>query len=119
MIRRRQFLGTLAGGLLADPLAAGAQPAAKVYRIGLLGGSPPNSPGGRRAWDGFFQGMRELGYVEGQNILVEGRFYGDQTDQLESRKFSGGPAHKESPRPRAPAHPNAVLRQNSVRRRSG
>src|SRR5262249_14578296 len=31
--------------------------------------SPPNSPGGRRAWEGFFQGMQELGYVEGQNIL--------------------------------------------------
>jgi putative ABC transport system substrate-binding protein len=79
---RRAFLGTLAGGLLAAPLAAGAQQAAKVYRIGLLGGSPPNSPGGRRAWERFFQGMRELGYVEGQNILVEGRFYGDHTERL-------------------------------------
>jgi ABC-type uncharacterized transport system substrate-binding protein len=79
---RRAFLGTLVGGLLAVPLAAGAQPAVKVYRIGLLGGSPPNSPGGRRSWEGFFQGMRELGYVEGQNILVEGRWYGDHTDRL-------------------------------------
>jgi ABC-type uncharacterized transport system substrate-binding protein len=79
---RRAFIGTLAGGLLAAPLAAGGQQAAKVYRLGLLGGSPPNSPGGRRAWEGFFQGMRELGYVEGQNILVEGRFYGDHTERL-------------------------------------
>ena len=79
---RRTFLGTLAGSLLAVPLAAQAQQAAKVYRVGLLGGSPPNSPGGRRAWAGFFQGMRELGYVEGQNMLVEGRFYGDHTDRL-------------------------------------
>jgi putative ABC transport system substrate-binding protein len=79
---RRAFLGTLAGALLAAPLAAGAQQAAKVYRLGLLGGSPPNSPGGRRAWEGFFLGMRELGYVEGQNILVEGRWYGDHTDRL-------------------------------------
>ena len=82
MSTRRAFLGTLAGGLLAAPLGTEAQQAAKVYRIGLLGGSPPNSPGGRRAWEGFFQGMRELGYVEGQNILVEGRFYGDQTERL-------------------------------------
>ena len=81
-MKRRTFLGTLAGGLLAAPHAAGAQQAAKVYRIGLLGGSPPNSPGGRRAWEGFFQGMRELGYIEGQNILVEGRFYGDHTEKL-------------------------------------
>ena len=54
----------------------------KSNRLGLLGGSPPNSPGGRRAWEGFFLGMRELGYVEGQNILVEGRWYGDHTDRL-------------------------------------
>ena len=82
MTTRRQFIGTLTGALLASPLAARAQQAAKVYRLGLLGGSPPNSPGGRRAWEGFFQGMRELGYVEGQNILVEGRFYGDHTERL-------------------------------------
>jgi putative tryptophan/tyrosine transport system substrate-binding protein len=79
---RRAFIGTLAGGLLAAPLAARAQQAAKVYQLGLLGGSPPNSPGGRVAWEGFFQGMRELGYVEGQNILVEGRFYCDHTERL-------------------------------------
>ena len=82
MTTRRTFLGTLAGGFLAASLVAEAQQAAKVYRIGLLGGSPPNSPGGRRSWEGFFQGMRELGYVEGQNILVEGRWYGDRTDRL-------------------------------------
>src|SRR5215831_9898404 len=80
MDRRVFVAGTL--GLLAAPLAVEAQQAAKVYRLGLLGGSPPNSPGGRRAWEGFFQGMRELGYVEGQNMLVEGRFYGDHTDRL-------------------------------------
>ena len=82
MTTRRAFLGMLAGGFLAAPLAANAQPTAKVHRIGLLGGSPPKTPGGRRAWEGFFQGMQELGYVEGQNILVEGRWYGERTDRL-------------------------------------
>ena len=82
MTTRRAFIGTLAGGLLAAPRVAEAQQAAKVYRLGLLGGYPPNSPGGRRAWEGFFQGMREVGYVEGQNILVEGRWYGERTDRL-------------------------------------
>ena len=81
-MERRTFLGVVAGGLLAAPLAAEAQQAGKLYRIGLLGGSPPNSPGGRRAWEGFFQGLRELGYVEGQNIVVEGRWYGERTDRL-------------------------------------
>ena len=79
---RRAFIGTLAGGFLGAALGIEAHQAAKVYRVGLLGGSPPNSPGGRRAWEGFFQGMRELGYVEGQNILVEGRWYGERTDRL-------------------------------------
>ena len=79
---RRVFVGALTLGLLAAPLLAEAQQGGKVYHIGLLGGSPPNSPGGRLAWEGFFQGMGELGYVEGQNILVEGRWYGDRTDRL-------------------------------------
>jgi putative tryptophan/tyrosine transport system substrate-binding protein len=79
---RRRFLLTSLAGALAAPLGAGAQQAGKLYRIGLLGGSPPNSPGGRRAWEGFFQGLRELGYVEGQDILVEGRWYGERTDRL-------------------------------------
>jgi putative ABC transport system substrate-binding protein len=81
-VDRRTFLAGTGAVVLAAPFAAEAQQAAKVYRLGLLGGSPPDSPGGRRAWEGFFQGMRELGYAEGQNILVEGRWYGDQTDRL-------------------------------------
>jgi putative ABC transport system substrate-binding protein len=66
--------------LAIAPLAADAQPAAKVYRIGLLGGTPPTAE--PRLWEGFFQGLRELGYVEGQNILIEGRWYGEQTERL-------------------------------------
>ncbi len=68
--------------LTLAPLAAEAQPAAKVYRIGLLGSLPPTAPGASRIWEGFFQGLQELGYVEGQNILIEGRFYGDRTERL-------------------------------------
>jgi putative ABC transport system substrate-binding protein len=79
---RRTFMAMIAGGLLAAPLAAGAQPAGKVYRIGLLGGLSPTSPEAAPVWEGFFQGLRELGYVEGQNILVEGRWYGERTDRL-------------------------------------
>jgi putative tryptophan/tyrosine transport system substrate-binding protein len=82
MITRRAFVGALTGGLLAAPLAASAQQAGKVWRIGLLGGYSPTSPEGSRAWEAFFQGLRELGYVEGQNILIEGRFYGDRTERL-------------------------------------
>ncbi|PYM53149.1 MAG: ABC transporter substrate-binding protein, partial [Candidatus Rokuibacteriota bacterium] len=65
MTTRRAFLGTLAGSLLAAPLAAAAQPAGKVYRIGYLtAGSVTANP---RVLEAFRQGLRELGWVEGQN----------------------------------------------------
>ena len=63
---RRAFLGVL--GLLAAPLAAGAQPSGKVPRLGVL--SPGNVA---RYNDAFRQGLRDLGYVEGRNIIVEYR----------------------------------------------
>jgi putative tryptophan/tyrosine transport system substrate-binding protein len=63
---RRAFIGTLTGGLLAAPLAAEAQRAGTVPRIGYLGISP--SDGGLEP---FRQGLRELGRVEGQSIAVE------------------------------------------------
>jgi putative ABC transport system substrate-binding protein len=76
---RRTFIGSLAGGLLAAPLAARAQPAGKVPRIGFLfsGDSGP-----AREVDTFRQGLRDLGYVEGQNIAIEYRFAGGQVERL-------------------------------------
>ncbi len=82
MLLARALLGTLALGVFFSPLATEAQPAAKVYRIGLLGGYSPTSKEASHLWEGFFQGLRELGYVEGQNILIEGRWYGDQNERL-------------------------------------
>src|SRR5438094_1965514 len=67
IIRGVALIAVLALSLLAAPLAAEAQPAAKVFRIGLLGSSSPTAPEASRIWEGFFQGLRELGYVEGQN----------------------------------------------------
>jgi putative ABC transport system substrate-binding protein len=61
---------TLAGGLLVAPLAAKAQPAAKVARIGYLAGSLAAFPQLREA---FIQGLRDLGYVEGRNLVIEYR----------------------------------------------
>jgi putative ABC transport system substrate-binding protein len=69
---RRAFLGTLAGGLLATPLATEAQQPGKVPRIGVLysglSGAPP------AVLEGFRQGLRERGYVEPKNIAIEYRF---------------------------------------------
>jgi len=67
---RRVFIGTLAGGLLAAPLAAGAQQAGKVWRIGYL---IPVVEAGSPAFAAFRQRLHELGYVEGQNVALEVR----------------------------------------------
>jgi putative ABC transport system substrate-binding protein len=75
---RRAFMAVIAGGLLAAPLAAQAQPAGKVYRIGFLrAGQPPES-----YLDGFQQGLRERGYVYGQNVVVEFRATDGSVDSL-------------------------------------
>jgi len=65
---RRAFLGALA--LLAAPLAAEAQQAAKVARIGYLS---PNLATGPHLREAFRQGLRDLGYVEGRNLVIEYR----------------------------------------------
>ena len=73
------FLGTLAAGLLAAPLAAEGQQAAKIPRIAFLSStSPENSP----TTDAFRQGLRDLGYVEGRNIVVEYRWGRGRTDRF-------------------------------------
>jgi putative ABC transport system substrate-binding protein len=80
MITRRTFVGTLAGGLLVAPLAADAQPAGKVYRIGYLtAGSLTANP---RVLEAFRQGLRDLGWVEGQNIAIEYRSAEGRLDRL-------------------------------------
>jgi putative ABC transport system substrate-binding protein len=72
MIDRRAFISRVALGILLAPLAAGAQPPTKIPRVGLLlFGSPSDSA--TRFVEAFRQGLRELGYVEGQNIAIEDR----------------------------------------------
>src|SRR5262245_15942334 len=58
--------------LLAAPLAGQAPPLAQLHRIGVLwpGAAPP--PGARMEW--FRQGLRESGYVEGQNVAIDLRY---------------------------------------------
>ena len=78
---RRTFLGILAGGLFAAPLGAEAQQG-KVYRVGILGNVPPSDVEGVRLWGALSQGLRELGYAEGQNLIVEGRYSEGREERL-------------------------------------
>ena len=80
-MNRRALLAAYLG-FLAAPVVAAAQGPAKIYRVGLLGGSPPNSPEAVHLWEGFFRVLRDLGYVEGQNIIIEGRWYGNRPERL-------------------------------------
>jgi putative ABC transport system substrate-binding protein len=74
MLRRREVI-TLLGGAAAWPMAARAQQrAAKSPRIGIIDDAP--------IWDHFRQGLRDLGYIDGQNIAFEYRSGEGQPDRL-------------------------------------
>ena len=79
MITRRVFVGTLAGGIVVAPFAAEAQQAAKIARIGYLSPNLATSPHLREA---FRQGLRDLGYVEGRDIVIEYRDAGGKIERL-------------------------------------
>src|SRR5262245_44027361 len=69
-------------GLLIMPLAAAAQQLAKVARIGYLVIGALDAPETRVLLDAFRQGLREHGYVEGQNIVIEYRAADGQIERL-------------------------------------
>jgi putative ABC transport system substrate-binding protein len=70
-MRRREFITLLVGAAAAWPLVARAQPPARPRRIGLLSASPVSTLSG--IYTGFMRGMRELGYVEGKDFVIEWR----------------------------------------------
>jgi putative ABC transport system substrate-binding protein len=78
VITRRAFIGALAGGLLAAPRASEAQQPAKIARLGILGAG---SAAGVRL-EAFVQGLRDLGYVEGRNLVIEYRNHEGKEERL-------------------------------------
>jgi putative tryptophan/tyrosine transport system substrate-binding protein len=78
-MRRREFITLLGGGAASWPLAARAQQAAKVARIGYLGYGPASA---HAIWvEALRAGLRDLGYVEGKDIVIEFR-WAERVDQL-------------------------------------
>jgi len=77
---RRAFISGIAGGLLAAPLAAEAQPTGKVYRIGFILTATPNETG--HLLKALNEGLRELGYVEGRNVVFERRYAEGRQERL-------------------------------------
>jgi len=76
---RRIFINIVAGGLVIARSAAEAQQAARIPRIGFLAG---NLSTGQHLAAAFRQGLRDLGYVEGRNIVIEYRDAKGETDRL-------------------------------------
>ena len=76
-MERRTFMAMLTGGIVVAPLAAEAQQAAKIARIGYLA---PNLAANPHLREAFRQGLRDLGYVEGRNVVIE---YRDAEGKLE------------------------------------
>jgi putative ABC transport system substrate-binding protein len=77
-VQRRDFL-IAAGALLAAPLAADAQQAAKIARIGYLA---PNLDASTRLKAAFRQGLSDLGYVEDRNVVIEYRSAEGKSERL-------------------------------------
>src|SRR6516164_400895 len=79
-MKRRGFLSVVGVAAIVAwmPLAADAQQPTKLPRIGWLGNLAATAP----VYDGFRQGLRELGYVEGKNIIIEGRWVEGKLDRL-------------------------------------
>lgn len=72
----------LALGVLAVPVVAAAQPRGKIPLVGVLEAGPQRPPTPSTCHVGFRQGLHDLGYVEGQNILFEYRYAEEQPDRL-------------------------------------
>ena len=82
-LNRRQQIALLGGAVASFhwPFVAHAQrPSGRIFRIGVLGPSPGNLAA--PVFDAFRQGLRDLGYVEGQNIVIESRFADWKLDRL-------------------------------------
>lgn len=76
----KRVVAALALGLLAAPLVAEAQQPGKVARMGMLMTGSPSAA--RPLIEGFRQGLRELGYSEGQNLAIEYRWVEGKVDQF-------------------------------------
>lgn len=80
---RKYCFMVLSAVLLALSVPARAQQATKVFRIGFMAGvSPPPSEPSRSNIEAFRHGLREFGYIEGKNVIIESRWANGKLDQL-------------------------------------
>jgi putative ABC transport system substrate-binding protein len=80
-MRRRDFITLLGGTAAAWPLAARAQQSGQMRRIGVLMGNADDREG-RASINGFRQGLHDLGWIDGGNILIEERWAAGDTEKM-------------------------------------
>src|SRR5580765_3041690 len=80
-MRRREFIALLGSAAVIWPLAAHAQKAARIPRIGVLWHAGSAEEEGRY-YSGFIEGLRDLGYTDGSNIILEHRFPNEMPDRF-------------------------------------
>lgn len=73
-MKRREFITLVGGAAVSWPIGAHAQKSVKIPRVGIIDDAP--------IWDHFRQGLRDLGYIDGQNIVFEYRSAAGQPDRL-------------------------------------
>jgi putative ABC transport system substrate-binding protein len=83
-VRRREFITLLGSATLAWPLAARAQQAERMRRLGILMAGAENDPEERRRVTAFVQGLRELGWAESSNIRIDYRWVGSDVGRIRS-----------------------------------
>jgi putative ABC transport system substrate-binding protein len=82
MNNRRKIIVALGASALAAPFASFAQPQGKVWRLGYL--SPASAAGYVKEIDAVRAGLRDLGYVEGKNIVIEFRWADNDPERLKA-----------------------------------
>jgi len=77
-VKRREFITLLGGGAAAWPLGAGGQEPGRIYRIGALFASPRDAPHHLA----LFDELRRLGFIDGQNLVVDAAGYGMSAERF-------------------------------------
>jgi len=80
-MKRREFITLLSGASVAWPLAARAQEARRVYRLGVLHQLPRTAP----QFPQLFDGLRREGFIEGRNLAIDPRGFDSRSEQYQER----------------------------------
>ncbi len=86
-IGRRDFIALLGGTSLAWPLAARAQQAGGMRRIGVLGNIAADDPQNQARYAAFLQGLEQLGWTDGRNVRIDSRWAAGNA--ADTRKYAG------------------------------